>query len=788
MRPRLQEFDNDDDDVDTPGEGFVPSVKIFRKPPPVISGASEKPKSNFKQDVQENKKQYAEAPVHGDRFELNLSDNDDFPSRAPLAKPRSLGVLKEIKERTIKSTILPSQAPQSTGFPVVTRRKDGASSTKESKFKASLRQQQGQNTKEAVSVTAGQPSAANTLTPNLQPRETSLPADIDAENSQIINGMTEPDILDERARLMEMLGGDMVDFLLKRQGGPVLSHDHAKAGTAVVTSEGPAEADRRVHFSGDVSCSASSSRTSSPPPPQRNDASMGTWLENAFANVDMEEDDSRQTGTSDARQRRFPQQQQDASSDRPEDFHENVGSEKTVRFDIQGQAIIGTLSEMDHSNEIENHAGNGQPFTIKQLLRLSRSSVAAQRSLAMEILRKAASKYLPFGDSPAQIALSQSETVNQIIATCNRGFADKHLGLVITSLSIMHLYANTPLTVLNTAAAILTIQPSPLNAYSRFLSTTTSSVTLPRESHIAILLTLHALASTDEDFVSTEIVETPLLLENLTRTFLQVHWPNDDASLPVDSAIQLLCMLTSRNRANAESLVSRRIEKSLLRYIAIPPWSHSDDILKELSFKLATSTLRLLCEYARYGLGCSTLSISRSLFRVLEHWLNTNVLVDLDFSKGWFDLLESWSVCAIDPHSTIPEHDLLWAETKDWGDHCYEIAFEATQDLPLVIWASIIRALASWLEGAKIHDRVIYAAMQQKVINVRERLSRIISQASEEPITMDKARILLALQKLVKISEIKEMLEEGGFLLDRVQIEQLQLPATSEKMEADGWI
>jgi hypothetical protein len=216
-----------------------------------------------------------------------------------------------------------------------------------------------------------------------------------------------------------------------------------------------------------------------------------------------------------------------------------------------------------------------------------------------------------------------------------------------------------------------------------------------------------------------------------------------------------------------------------MRFIAIPPW-HVDETHRQLAFELTAASLRIFSEYANYGLACSTYSSSTSLFRQIQDWVAKNPAANGSFTQAWFDLLESWSLCAVDPHSTTPEHDILWQETKEWGQHCLDVL--EMEGLAFQTYTNIVRALSAWLQGAKRHDKPAFEAVTADLASAK--VKRLIESASSEPVSEDKAKLLLALKTLIDVSSIAARLGDAAAVLQRIQVEA----SSSQAIQNDEWM
>lgn len=676
----------------------------------------------------------------GERFELDLNDDRPVVAVRPV-------LVSDIKERTSKSVEPPK--------PVNPARK-------ESRFKASLRKQQQNGEK-------GEEKQ--------KPTER-LHEEIDVENTKVLEGMSEEEVLEEQARLMEMLGPDMVQFIRNR-GSP------ESTGKPV----SPLRGRRSVRFNESVSYSNPPSRSPSPPArkvpiilPSSDDPTIGNWLQDESARVKPgDREQMLEEGTpEDIRRRFFPDEPMSASLDWAGDQRvDNTGkAAPSLRFTAQGRALEQETKYLDHSSEPDRHAGPSETFSLAELAQLAMSAVAGQRTLALHIAQKVLSANLE-AQSEAGQKLRSSATVNALAAVCAKGLSDKHVGVVALSVGILYTYASCPATKANAAAAVLTAQPPVMQGLGRLLSPRTAAVDLPFAAKEVILDTLLALVDSQEDFLSSEIIEAPSLLENVVEVFLQCSWPPSIDRAPNAHAAQLLAVIISRSRVNGEQIWARRLEHPTLRYIAVPPW-HIDTPHRQIAFAMTCATLRIFSEYANYGLACSTYSSSTSLFRQVQDWIGERPGEQENLTRSWFDLLESWSSCAIDPHSTTPEHDILWPETKEWGEHCTRVL--ASSNLAIETRASVVKALTAWLRAANRHDQAAFTAALASLDE--HRLNEHIIKASTAPVDEEAARFLIAAKKLMSLEGMQDRLGKCASLLSRIEVESAPIAST----DGDDWI
>lgn len=794
LRPRLADLE-ELTDFETADDAFVPAAQVYRKAPPSIAtGGHSKTLSGPPPIKATEVSQHNE----GDRFELDL----DMPAdRVPLTTPTSAGLLGNIRENKRSEADTPFRPLQGTGFPVAQRRPQATSKPKESRFKASLRSK----------IAGAQETAQETQIkePSKVPVD-ALHSEIDAENNQKLEEMTEEEILEAQQELMAMLGGDMVDFLKGRKvmmpderpehneahesGCPAeVSPTETASSRASRDSELSAHLGRSVRFNEKVSYSNPPSRSPSPKPARRAIPLPAPAGSATVSDQDkVKEEKVFDYDPESIRQKYFPDEPLSARLDWMKDGSRESAMEKSdnkpqIYFDLSGGSH---LSGPDyHSSSSHRHAGSGDRMTLSEILQLSKSAVMGQRVLAFQVLLKAFAMHASAGNDVTEELVS-SDNVTAIIESCARGLADRSIGVVTAALALMEQYAILERTRLNTAAAVLTVKPAPLESFSYLLS---ENQELPHLSALSCLNILLALLDTREDFVSAEIVEAPFLLENIGRTFLQVPWPPTSKSvLPEPRACALFGTIISMSRSNAETLITRRVEQSVLRYVAVQPWNLDTPELQERGFLLATNALDVFTAYARYGLGCSTCNTSASLFRDIEDFVSEKPLENINFTRSWLDLLEAWCFCAIDPHSTTPEHDILWAETKEWGGHLLSLLLAiGEKSTPISIMRRLIAAMSAWLEGALKNDRPAYDEMVEKLRGqAKPVLADLVNIAAEEPVTEEKAKTLLVVKSFVGLAKLD--LGDGARILSRIEVEPVadKMESMTADPEADdeGWI
>ena len=378
-----------------------------------------------------------------------------------------------------------------------------------------------------------------------------------------------------------------------------------------------------------------------------------------------------------------------------------------VRFDLQGQPIPPELADSLPSHlGLHHHAqGARAGYTLNDLLLLSRSSVPAQRasmlSVLSHVLRKLHRGELQQYDlgatrghirenvlqtGAASLAESGSVCVRAVDVLWEGLVAWDHDALAVEGVWINGEGYPDPLSKL--------LLPTLLINVKRHFA----QAALPTETLTQLLQILHRL-SRDSPSVCDAIMSTDGLLNAVTRLFLPVV-PSDDNVL----AIVVLRQLAASSREQASALIE--VAETLLRYIVT---FNATTPLPRIQF--VTETLRLYACLARYGLFANVAGLAAvqlaQLLQTIRQRLNTPTPELVALMAAFLEATEAWTVCAIDPHRTTPEHDFLWSQVVglEWGRELLQlrevfVAANVGSELHARLWS----ALAALLNGAKVNS------------------------------------------------------------------------------------
>lgn len=373
-----------------------------------------------------------------------------------------------------------------------------------------------------------------------------------------------------------------------------------------------------------------------------------------------------------------------------------------LRFDLTGTPIPPELSRTLPAHlGLHHHAeGTHAGYTLEDIFMLSRSTVSAQRSAMLGVLSsiilKLSSSSIPelLGQEPS---LRKRALAIAVEALHERGSVGvRAVELLWSSVVAWDDDSSSIDGIELKKSSDDTFDSLPLEYLMKQVSEDFETGALPEESQLQLLSVVHRLAR-HSDTAATVIIDTPTLIANLLKRFLFI--PATDAQ-PNPAALDVLNTLCLSSRSNASVIADSA--PTLLRFIVILP--ESSLYPAPLATALLTGTLRLYRTLASYGL-CSQLATTASEhFGRLTQFVLSPACTSTELRRAWLELIEAWTVCAVDPHRTTPEHDILWTQVVgwEWGKDVLELRTRLDED-DQETWAALWRAEAAWLEGCSVN-------------------------------------------------------------------------------------
>ncbi|RDB14682.1 RNA polymerase II-associated protein rba50 [Hypsizygus marmoreus] len=386
----------------------------------------------------------------------------------------------------------------------------------------------------------------------------------------------------------------------------------------------------------------------------------------------------------------------------------------SLRFDLSGTPIPPSVSSTLPTHlGLHHHAeGSHAGYTLDDIFLLSRSSVPAQRATMLGVLARIAQKIAKvvhgqvgeFGELVGKEeelrkrivaagieAMAERGSVGaraiEVIWQCIVGWDEEIMKIGVVELEVP------------TDAAINSLR---LDFFLPHVVTLLSQGEVVVETRSQLLDILHRLAQHSNEMANA-ITDTPNLVVTIVRTFLLTPIPpKEHSALPKPYALELLISLARASRSNASALLMPA--DAILLFITILP---SADIYPgQLTNSLLTSLLRFYTVLASYGMYSHIASTAMNHFRLLAEYIVSDACTSQRLMVAWTNLLGTWMVCAVDPHQTTPEHDILWSQVIGWrwNEEINDLADRlGVTESEWEVWGGVWRANAAWLEGARVN-------------------------------------------------------------------------------------
>jgi hypothetical protein len=413
------------------------------------------------------------------------------------------------------------------------------------------------------------------------------------------------------------------------------------------------------------------------------------------------------------RARYFPEEPNDNPTlewTRPSGATDSSATSTTIRYDLQGNPIPTRLviHELPSHLGLHHHAQSESAagYTFDDLLLLSRSTMPAQRAAMMGVISRTLRR-IRLGNRNSEEA-EEGIRKNAVIVGIE-GCAERSSSAVRTSgiELVFESLVGWPSTPPSVDAAI------DLHLFFAAASwnLNRSSTPLPRETIMQLLQNLRLLSSRSAD-VTQNLIDTPELVEGVLRTILSfdAEMSEDDANEVLVHGIKLLQFIVKQARKCAQEPGQGwrgRCGSPSDRHIPQSP----TPIIHAPSYVVVAEAMRFYALLGQYGVYAHAATDAREAFAQLANFITsgtTNDAVAQVLAGPWLELIEIWTICAIDPHRTTPEHDILWSQVIGMA---LERRFTTTQEKgarwqlgDVRLWARIWSACTSWIDGCTINS------------------------------------------------------------------------------------
>lgn len=196
----------------------------------------------------------------------------------------------------------------------------------------------------------------------------------------------------------------------------------------------------------------------------------------------------------------------------------------------------------------------------------------------------------------------------------------------------------------------------------------------------------------------------PLVPAVVRTHVLGAPWPLDPSRPPNPEALALLYDVTTSSRSAAEALLGQNVFAPLLKFGTVADF---DDPAVQ---SLLTTVMRTFYQLGRYGMVASTATSASDIWRTIGAWVAQAAQkpqeAGQEVVRAYFDLLSVWTVCAVDPHRTTPEHDLTWAQASalQWLDEALSCVSPLQKSARFAELASVLSLVAETVFGAQVNE------------------------------------------------------------------------------------
>ncbi|KAL7421124.1 hypothetical protein Q5752_004009 [Cryptotrichosporon argae] len=353
------------------------------------------------------------------------------------------------------------------------------------------------------------------------------------------------------------------------------------------------------------------------------------------------------------------------------------------RFDLAGRVLSAEAAAALPVHLGLHHHGNSPSlagYTLGDMLHLARSTVPAQRALMLSVLARVCAAYhLGALDGAARTEVEAQHVLDQTRELGADAVGAPNIGVVRAGLDALYEAVGGSTWGWMDAPAPGEAAPFCVDAVFDALN---FEAVAPRLYTVAELALVPAPA----------MAQLARLARRLAHSEQHAHatpFAPVLARTGTPDALALVRDVTAASRDAAQALARQGTYDALLRHV----------VGAEPGAEIVLETYTAA---ARYGL-CASLALSAR-----DAWVD--LVASLDARPALvvptLDLLTAWTVCAVDPHRTTPEHDLTWAQIDGlgWADDALAVlgrslgARERDDHA-----AAAVRLLVAWLEGCTIN-------------------------------------------------------------------------------------
>ena len=408
---------------------------------------------------------------------------------------------------------------------------------------------------------------------------------------------------------------------------------------------------------------------------------------------------------------------------KPSGSTDSWATSASTRYDLQGNPIPTRLVRelpshlgLHHHAQSESAAG----YTFDDLLLLSRSTMPAQRAAMLGVMSRVLRR-IRLGHRNAEEdeeGIRKNAVIVGVEACAERSSTAVRTSGIELVFETLVGWPSTPSSVDAAVDLHLFFAAASWN-FNR------SSTPLPGQTIAQVLQILRLLSSRSAD-VTQDLLNTPELVEGVLQTILSFdgEMSEDSANEVLVHGISLLQFVVKQSRRCAQYLIKTGAADALLRVIVTFPNPLHQSFTRP-SYVAVAEALRFYALLGQYGMYAHAATDAREALSQLADFITSSTTNDSGaqiLAGPWLELIEMWTICAIDPHRTTPEHDILWSQVIVWGwnEQVLRLRKRAIESswADVHLWARIWSSCASWIDGCTVNTSGQGIKEKQELVQV----------------------------------------------------------------------
>ena len=457
--------------------------------------------------------------------------------------------------------------------------------------------------------------------------------------------------------------------------------------------------------------------------------------------------------------------------------------DKSIRFDLNGNELsFEEMKERSTSEGLHHHGSSPDlaGYTIDDVLWLSRSTVPSQRIIMLELLGRILRLYFSSQLSDearnavdvsdarrkgVQMGIDIVVSTSRSVGILQAGIEVLYEGLGGETWGFMD-KGNNRYRPDNDSAGIGSV---PFDELIDRFGELLSGYGLQPVSIYQLLRILRRAVFLSKETAEVVAPAVPWITQSVV---LSAPVPRNGSNLPSIEALHLVTDVIDSSRTCASAISETDLVDSLLRFLVVSTWPED----AELESQYAIVTLSIFTSLARYGLSTSIVTSALDILRSLGNHTSDKCRSPMNNGEeemvmAYWTLVEIWTICAIDPHKTTPEHALTWAQVSamGWNEEALEVINVLSADGKRTkALSAALRYLNAWLEGIRVNSETPSDIKKEVISRLRQTfLHRLVGSTVQSSSGGEEELALL--EQILRLDNLIASQAEDGLMGTEVQ-------------------